>query len=92
MSLGFQGRSLSPARSTRSRPDTQHDCHLPGNRPHRNQIQTPDRLPISENLTVCGQSTMIWDGSLNPFSGLGVTSIRMLMPILNVVVIGRTVA
>jgi hypothetical protein len=38
----------------------------------------PIAAPMSENRTVCGQSTITCDGARRPFSALGARSIRRL--------------
>jgi hypothetical protein len=53
---------------------------------------SPIAGPMSENRTVCGQSTITSDGARSPFPALGVTAIRRLAWARKSVVIGRIVA
>jgi hypothetical protein len=52
----------------------------------------PIAVPVSENGTVCGQSTITCNGARSPYPALGARPIRRLAVALKSVVIGSTVA
>jgi hypothetical protein len=85
-------RDRPPPWPSGARADAQHDCHLSRDGQHRLEVEAADRLAHVGETDRLGQSTMIWDGSRKPFSGVGSMSIRVLMSTLRSDVIGRIVA